>query len=178
MLLWHKNSSQWCRQFLCGASGAYLHRIWKTRRFSLKGCHTGGKWEADKYSPLICSIDRAFTRHLYKASADNKLHSTSANVLNMIKTLVDDHSGPIESFVPEPQSLAYWSCGMELLLIVPTNDYRWLWRLRHSPALTNEISCLLYSHSNRRISFVVHPFFRPSLIMKSSVTLWESTSTL
>ena len=32
------------------------------------------------------------------------------------------HSGPVESFIPEPQSLACWSCGKALLSIVPTAD--------------------------------------------------------
>ena len=34
------------------------------------------------------------------------------------------HSGPIKFFVPEPLSLACLFCGMELLFLVLTNNYR------------------------------------------------------
>ena len=41
--------------------------------------------------------------------------------------MVDDHarSGPIESFIPKPQSLAYTYCGKGLLSIVLDLNERW-----------------------------------------------------
>ena len=95
----------------------------KSRKFTIPtrySGHTEGKWEVEKYSPLVCLMSishilymgvsysrlhadgtlnftqsinpslASFSGHLHGAGADKIIHSTSVNVLNMFKTSVEN----------------------------------------------------------------------------------------